>query len=243
MSTRSVRLAPLALIIVAALFRMASADMPDPSDPDAHAIFDRVQQLYAGARSYQDDGDTRITYTLSDGTTRSTMKTFSTAFERPGRFRYLGQGDRLQRNERYVIWRDGAQVGHWSSRRPVFKTDDSFNDAVTIAVQPAVFDRASYTVASLLMPTEVWGYGLDTMTDFKRLNDATLDGDLCFRIEGEAGDVDNIVWVAQSSHLIRRIEERSHASTIEIERITTYHPVIDAAVDGKKLELPAYVAK
>jgi len=243
MSTRSIRLAPLALIVVAAVGRSASAETPSPGDPDARAIFDRVQKTYAEARTYQDEGVVQITYTLSDGTALSTTKVFSTAFTRPERFRYMCQGDRRQRSERYVIWRDGAEIGHWSSRRPVFKSDDSFNDAVTFAVRPAVADPASYTVASLLVPAEVRGYGVDTTTELKRLDDEALDGDPCFRIEGETDDVDRILWIAQSSHLIRRIEERSHTSTTEIERITTYHPVLDAAVKEANLELPAFVAK
>ncbi|HEX4826089.1 MAG TPA: DUF2092 domain-containing protein [Candidatus Polarisedimenticolaceae bacterium] len=239
----SIRLISVTLLAVAALVPVAPAGAQDSSDPAARDILSRVQKTYADARSYEDDGTIAITYTLHERTVLTTSKTFSTAYERPGRFRFICQGDPRQQDERYLIWRDGEKMGHWSSRQPIFVTDQSFNYAVTLAARPAISDRASHTVASLLMPTEVFGYGLDTMTELKRLDDGTLDGDVCYRIEGEAPGIDRIIWVAQSTQLIRRIEERSHNSQTETERITTYHPVLGGDVEETRLALPEFAAR
>ncbi len=91
-----------------------------------------------------------------------------------------------------------------------------------------------------LLLAEVAGNKLTDLKSPKRLADAALGDDPCYRVEGTLGGQPMTVWIDQRSFLVRRIDRRRQLTKrVQVDTVTTYQPELDAAIPQEALAFGA----
>jgi outer membrane lipoprotein-sorting protein len=235
-----VRLLSVLLILLLAFKSDARADQADKDNLTAEQILTRMTKVYANCKTYSDSGSVKTLLVKTGGNTTSKLL-FTTAFVRPGRFRfeYTGKSDNV--DDVYIVWCNGKQVQTWWAVAPGIKREDSLDDALAGAV--GVSKGSAQTIPVLLLPKEVTGGHLtDEMPGAKRIEDAKLGKVDCFRIAGKiVSHTSSVksdsatVWIEKKSFLIRRIDEHTAQNDFSSEKTTTYTPEVDGNVPDKML--------
>jgi outer membrane lipoprotein-sorting protein len=202
----------------------------------AEEILARTQEVYAGATSYEDMGIAREVFD-SGWRQHDTELTFSTAFVRPGRFRFEYQEPD---GTRYLIWSSGRDVRSWWTVEPKVERHVSLADALEAA--RGVSDATSWYIPALLLADRADGNVVSAFDVHKetprRLPDGTLQGAAAFRVQGRLCDDPVTIWIDKRTYLVRRIEEHSvhkGEDPFEVTSTISYHPRIGHAVAGNKL--------
>jgi hypothetical protein len=211
------------------------------AQPDAASIQAKMQALYAGADSYQDTGSVRSTITGGSGPPGPTTRTFSTAFERKGRFRFEIRGARGTD----IVWRDGDQRRSW---RAADKRENTPKDLTGAVAEAARMTDLPWTfhVLTLLLPETANVRKLPKLpglTSLSRIADGTQDGRACYRLQlldRSMGRAKRIFWIDKSSHQLLRVDERANVDLadgpeLEIDKQITYQPVFNRPIPPRAL--------
>ena len=212
------------------------------SEPSVLEIFRKTLRAYADCRSYQDQG---IAETSFDSLTElgPSKARFTTNFRRGAslRFEYNpGEWDH------FVLWTDGRAA------KTLFapgggKTTD-YNDAGdALASAGMASDDVGSLVASLVFAKQfqderatfkVFDIGLHGLSDLRRIGDAAIAGEACYRIAAKGGENDRVYWIDQRTHLIRRVEETAQSPLLEgtRRRVVTFQPRTGANVPDAALK-------
>lgn len=236
----------------ALLKRAQAAEGPEPS---ARQILDRMAAAYARCRTYQDSGRVTRVFVSAGGRREDTMP-FATAFIRPSSFRFeFFSGDR-----RFLAVTDGSATRTWWDVQPGVKDAPSLD--LALAGATGISGGAAHTVPVLLMPERISGRRLADLVELQRLDDASLDGIDCFRVQGElrsdrdAAKQDEIrqqvlkvtgrdlgiwkmapevLWIDKTSLLLRRIERLTAHGEWTVQTVTAYKPEVDGEIAESQL--------
>jgi len=214
-------------------------------------ILRAMEQAYVGCRSYRDTGEVR-TAVVTDGGRAGSERPFSTAFVRPGRFRFSFTDPGLgERSSSYIVWSDGTDVRSWWDAKPGVRDPGSLQAALTPAA--GISGGSSVRVPGLLMP-EAMGQG-PLLVAPERIGDDTDRGVVCFRVRGRSRktpytlstgarvltvkDETVTVWIDRATFLLRKVEETRTFDTYTSESTTTYAPEVNADIPAAQLAFGA----
>ncbi len=221
-------------ILVALLAQArAATDETNPGDPSAQEILDRMAKVYAECKSYRDSGVVKTLFLEGNNGRRTVNKSFTTAFVRPGRFRFEFQ-EELSKKDRYIIWTDGKEVLTWWYVNPGIQKKESID--LAIAAAAGVSGGSSKTISSLLQPDMESWRRLTEIKEPKRIEDAKLREIECFRVEGVTADHPITLWICKTSFLVRQIDEKDKFDTFRTETTTTYDPTLDGEITDEMLK-------
>ena len=199
----------------------------------AHEVLNRMAKTYANCKSYRDSGVVKSVLILPVNGKQITEKPFTTAFVRPDRFRFEFKAMEFG-GERYLVWQGGNDVKTWWDVKPGVEKVESLG--LALAGPTGVSGGSAHTIPALLLPREVGGRRLTDITEPKRLADAKIDNVDCFVLDGQFGDRPMTLWIDKQTFLVRRIAERDKLSLwTNVEKTTTYDPIIDDVVPDEKL--------
>lgn len=207
---------------------------PESESVTAGEILMRVAAAYGACRSYSDSGVVTTVFIIA-GDRLTDEKPFKTAFVRPDRFRFQFRNKSVagDAEDVYIVWRKGSEVLTWWDVRPGVQKEPSLNMALGGAT--GVSGGSAHAIAALLLPGEVTGRCLTSLTDAIRVEDAELGGVQCFRIQGTHAFWPTTVWVEKRTFLVRRIDTKHDFGTFRAETITTYDPVLNGEVTDAML--------
>ncbi len=244
----------LALATVASVAAAAAQTPPAPAgDAAATAvtILRTMERVYAGCRSYRDKGEVR-TGIVTDGGRAGSDRPFTTAFVRPGRFRFQFTDPGLgERSSSYIVWSDGDDVRSWWDAKPGVRRPGQLEAALVPAA--GISGGSSVRVPGLLLPGEL-GQG-PLLIAPERIDDGDDRGVACFRIRGESRKTPYTLsmgarvltvksesvtlWIDRATHLLRKVQETRTFETYTSEATTTYSPEIDVAIAPGELAFGA----
>lgn len=219
-----------------------SGNVPDASEPTPVQIIAAMEKVYATCKSYRDTGEVS-SVSRTDGGQFGSQQPFSTAFVRPGRFRFeftdRGLGDR---SSRFLIWLEEGNVLSWWDAKPGLRQAETLQQALGAA--SGLSGDTSIRVPGLLMPREV-GRGSRLIAP-ERLPDAEAQGATCWRISGKGRptpyslsiggravtvqDETVTFWIDRERFLLLKVEEKRSFDTYRSVRTTTYSPQLNVEI-------------
>jgi RNA polymerase sigma factor (sigma-70 family) len=201
-------------------------------------IIAKMTRTYAGARSYEDDGEVTIVFTGPMGK-RTVKRPFFTKFVRPKLYHYEfteRSGDGENERNRFVIWSDAApeRSKTWWTIQPEIKEGPL---AMAIGAGAGISGASSSTVPNLLMPDTISGLPLIGLHDLKLIGEEAVDEAPCDKIDGKniQGDPQT-VWIDKATSLVRKIFTAYTIPGSEIEQTTTYRPRVNVEIAPKEFE-------
>ncbi len=214
-----------------------------PSSLTASMILQRVANVYATAKSYQDTG---VVKPASGGTAIFLSDVpFSTAYRAPDRFRFefvaMHPVMISPPGLRGIVYRNGKDIEQWSFS----KSSAAPSLDIALARATGVSSSAAHNIPALLMPHMISGRKLTNARDAKLLAEAPCDGRTCYRVQEaySRSGITEIVWIDRSSFLIRRIDSQlTLPNNVRSDFSTLYHPVIDEPVADAALKFDAPTA-
>jgi hypothetical protein len=221
MNARVLVVRGLFAIVSALLLRVhvpcvAAADAKET--PNAAEILERVTKAYATAASYRDEGMVLMHDSSKPG---PDVIKFSTAFERPTRFRFEWTSHHPHPPLRHLltqaaVWRDTE--GTFSSRRnPDGKETVDARRTLSegIAAATGVSRASSHHIPRLLLP-EVSGAAVTDLQNPVLRGTAQVEGVACHHIAGErlrGGLLE--LWIGKEDLMIRRIKRTLNGLDVE----------------------------
>ncbi|MBI1948743.1 MAG: hypothetical protein HYS27_23860 [Deltaproteobacteria bacterium] len=192
-----------------------------------------MARTYARCASYVDEGVVSRNLGSADDAWIDD-KFFATAFERPGRFRFLYR-DRYpwaQSWKRSLIWRNNGPTRAFRSYAPPDREGPDVEEfARAIAGFTGVSAGSAHTVPRMLLPTEVTGWCITELEDVVLNEEALDDVGPCFRVRGfhpRTGD-GIALYIQPDTMLLRRLTEDTKPDGSG-GATTTYTPSINVDV-------------
>lgn len=226
----------LTAFLALAVVRSASAQQA----PSPQQILEQMTATYTSCKSYMDTGEVRTVF-LDERGRRTVVLPFSTAFVRPGNFRFEFRSRRGEAEwDQYIIWKQDDVVKSWWSIRPGIITDRSFSMSISGAT--GVSGKASLTVPSMLMPEELRANPIKALTNLRLMGEEKAGAHAAYKIEGlDARGNTTILWVDKQRLLLLQIFEKRKVSRtdgkgeFETETTTFYDPQLNESVPAPKL--------
>jgi hypothetical protein len=206
--------------------------------PSAEKLIEQMASTYASCRSYVDEGEVRTVFLEQTGR-RTTVKPFSTAFVRPGEFRFEFR-DRRGEDEwnTYVVWRSAESVKTWWTIKPAVENQKDLFFALGGAA--GVSSLASVTVPALLMPDLARGNRIKSLFELKLIGEEQFSGANAYRVEGfDSRNNPITIWIDKESMLLVKVYEKKKFEKFEAETTTTYKPHVNLEVAQQKLAFNA----
>lgn len=182
-----------------------------PSEPDALALVEKVEKTYASLKSYSDTG----TIKSGGGGFAAKDAKFTTAFERPSKFRFVATnlegGKEFERTE--ITW-DGKTCW-WYSTEFGETTERPLGNALSIS--SVTYAYADF-VTELLLPVEMRSSRLlEKYPEATLLPDETISGKLCAVLKLKKKDsFATTLWIDKVSNLVMRISEDLRGVTVNL---------------------------
>ena len=221
-----------ALLVVAATLLAGGVEVK-PEALTAVQILDRVSKAYASCRTYRDSGSVKTVFVRTDGKWTE-RRPFATAFVRPDRFRFEYREKRGDDDElRYIVWRQGKDVRTWWDLNPGIEKPSSLG--LALAGATGVSGGSAHTVPALLLPGEVGGRLLTSITDARRMGDAKLGETDCFRVQGTYVNAPVTLWIEKKSFLVRRMDSRNEFKDFRTEGTTVYDSTVNGEIPDELL--------
>jgi outer membrane lipoprotein-sorting protein len=213
-----------------------AADKESPDGLTAQQILDKMAMTYGSCRVYRDSGVVTNDFGPRPGSGATyprhvDIKPFRTAFVRPDRFRF--EYDDAVPEKPYIVWKQGDEVRTWWHLRP--KADKAESLEYALAGATGVSGGSAHTIPALLMPDSIGGRKLTVMTDLKRQPDETLDGTLCFKLEGKFAVVPTTLWLDKATFLLVRMVQDTSLTL----STTVYKPQMNTEIPAAELEFNA----
>ena len=214
----------------------AAAQSPTLTPP---ALAKRVNDTYAQARSYRDEGT--VTSELFKGKERQALtQSFQTAFVRPNHFRFESKdtADLGGIEQKYIIWTTkGADdsMRWWSLK----STEEHGRLDLWLAGGRSITGGASLAVPLLLLPSLAHTPLITDLKSLHTLPNEKVDGTPCLVLEGVREETrDTItIWVGQSDFLIRQIRRSGANADFRSVVTLTYHPQLNVAISVDQFQL------
>jgi outer membrane lipoprotein-sorting protein len=216
-----------ALTLTCGLLTGIAAETESTDGLTAQQILDKMAANYATCKSYRDSGVVTNFFSLE----HIDVKPFRTAFVRPDQFRF--EYDDPDPEKPYVVWAKGDEVRSWWYIRPGVQNPPSLGRG--IAGVTGVSSGSAHTIPTLLLPDQIGGRSMASLTDLTRLPDEAVDDTLCFKLQGKFADQPTTLWLEKETYLIRRIVEET-----KLTRATTvYRPEVDKEIPAEELAFKA----
>ena len=199
----------------------------------ATEILHKVQSVYAGCRTYSDEGSTKS----ETSGTRSRNSSFRTSFVRPDGFRFeLWLNSSNRSSSAWFVWKNGDSV-----RSQGVSSYADFNlrfDTALLRLAP-FSGGSSFIVAQLLQPNEFRVSDLfDLITDAKIAGEEKLDGRKAFRIEGLLLGQPIKLWIDKTEYLVLKTYRRILLGERYEDATVQYKPKVNAPIPPEDLTLP-----
>lgn len=194
----------------------AAAPAEPPAEPppvvaaNASTVADKLracEAMYAAAKTYEDSGEVTTEFTAA-GRPVKDVKSFSTAFERDGRFlwqfRHSVQPGGKQEHQ-FVVWSADQKTftSSWTLHKELPSHTDSVGSA--LAAPTGVSGGAAMAVMPLLLPEIGWGGRPSNLKGAAEKPAETVDGVRCSVITGQNAVGGSVTLWLDASLAIRRI--------------------------------------
>jgi hypothetical protein len=226
----------------------------------AEEILSALSDAYFRCRSYRDVGVVTTRYFPDNRPERITQKPFWTVFGRPDRFRfeYRNCFIPVKAEWRSVVWAAGGETRSWWNVRQPLEPASNLREALRNF--GGTSSRLSWIVPSLL-PTG-WANGKRwKLAELARLDDATIEGTDCYRVQGHFPTAPNhaeeceqavretlgeemtwnpqvsptTFWIEKGRLLLRRFEDSGRIANFRFEHVAEYQPEIDVPLTDAEL--------
>ena len=199
----------------------------------ATEILAKVSSVYAGCRTYSDEG---LTSTTEDPKGRRSF--FRTSFVRPGAFRMQlwVNSDKPGGVKPWVVWTNGDLV-QMPENTPTGVQHLRIDSALTRLAQFS--DGSSLVVPPLLFPDAFRTLQLFSLiVDARVAGEENIDGRQTFRIEGTRAGLPIKLWIDKTQYLILKTYRKVRFGDSEYESTVQYKPKLNAEVPPEDLALP-----
>lgn len=216
-------------ICVAVVF---SSVFTHAQEPDANEILRKVAAVYAGCRSYADEGSVKMEVR---GVSSRTYH-FRTAFVRPNSFRFdfYFQG-RTPNRSAWIVWQNGELIK--TSPAGIEFSEPTF-EKVLRRMTP-ISAGSSVITPQLLLPDLFRNSDLMSLSsDLKVTGEEKINGRQAFRIEGTLWFQPVKFWIDKSEYLILKIYRKADLGSQPEESIVQYKPRLNSNIPPEDLIFP-----
>lgn len=209
---------------------------------DAKGIIVKMAETYKKCKTYLDSGVVNTTFFMKKGPYIDKVS-FSTAFKRPGQFRfaYSSQAPKPKAKvKHHIILVKDKEVFVWQNAESGIEKESSLGDAIADAVGTS--GGASQTIPVLIGANAIGGRSLADLCQLKRMKDVIQNGAYYYCIQGKrmASDTNFVtLLISRKTFLIHRIDSSQKFSDFRTETTKIYSPQINVAIDESKLTLNA----
>jgi outer membrane lipoprotein-sorting protein len=214
----------LALTFACVVFTGSAAEKKHSDNLTAQQILENMATTYATCESYRDSGF--VTNFFSPQ--HIDVKPFRTAFVRPDQFRF--EYDDPDPEKPYIVWAKGDEVRTWWYVKPGVQNPPSLGRGIAGAT--GVSGGSAHTIPTLLLPGQIGGRSMASLTDLTRLPDEPADETPCFKLQGKFADRPTTLWLEKETYLIRRIAEDTKLA----KTTTVYQPEVNKEIPATELE-------
>ena len=196
----------------------------------ASEILAKVTAAYATARSYSDEGVSRIDAARTSG--RRTI--FQTRFARAAGFRFELWFNPDRRGTSWILWKNGDAVTSTGMQFGIGVQNIRFDTAL---LRMAVTSGgASLTIPQLLLPNDFRTLGLfDLIANAKVSGEEKVDGRRAFIIEGTLLGQPLKLWIDKNQNLILKSYRKVVFGDREEEATIQYKPKLNGEVPPEDL--------
>ena len=199
----------------------------------AGEILAKVSSVYAGCRTYSDEGTSKTGASIGGGR----HSYFRTSFVRSGKFRFQMwfNADKPVRVEPWVVWKEGDLI----------RTQGISNVAVkrwrldTVLSRIAAFSAgSSVTIPQLLLPDEFRVVQLFSLiVDARVAGEEKINGRQAFRIEGTMAGLPIMLWIDKSEYLVLKSYRQVNIGNRHEESTVQYKPKLNGNVPPEDLTM------
>lgn len=221
------RLARCCLLLLMSTSAVFAQETPVLS---AQQVIDKMVSVYASCSAYSDTGRVKTVFFNAGG--RTVIKSFSTAFVRPSRFRFEFKEETDYGSNNFVAWQDGISIKSWWSIKPGIKLYENISFALGNAA--GISSGSSVYIPSMLFKLRDT-QRIQTLSQVK-MSDDKVDGRPTYKIEGKDWRDNPItVWIDKENFLVLQIYEKHKTERFEAEQTINYKPRINASVTPEQL--------
>lgn len=212
--------------------------------PSSLEILAMVADAYKGMTSYQDNGISLTEFNRS-GADHTVERHFTTAFSRPGQFRFeftqaAAGGSGI---DSYVVWMKDHEVKSWWTIGSKVNDHESLGNAISGAT--GVSGGTAYTVPSILLKEAAWKEKTwVSLSDSYRITDGAERGIECFRIQRLTSSSAKVIhdiqmpsskgkvtyWVSKDDYLLIRVDEETDFGKFSTISQVQYFPIINTPI-------------
>jgi VWFA-related protein len=199
----------------------------------AGEILAKVSSVYAGCRTYSDEGTSKTGASIG----RGRHSYFRTAFVRSGKFRFQLwlNADKPGGQEPWVVWKNGDRIGT-QGISSVGGNRWRFDTALS---RIAAFSAgSSVAIPQLLLPDEfrvVQFFSL--IADARVAGDEKINGRQAFRIEGTMAGLPITLWIDKSEYLVLKSYRQVSVGNRHEESTVQYKPKLNANIPPEDLTM------
>jgi len=201
----------------------------------ANEILAKVTSVYAGCRTYSDEGTSK---TETSGV-RGRHSYFRSAFVRPGnfRFQFWFNSDKPGRSNPAVVWKNGDVIQTQGVSSSTSVQNLRFDTAL---LRLAAFSAgASVAVPQLLLPVAFRSVQFFSLiVDAKVAGEEKINGRQSFRIEGTMAGLPIKLWIDKAQYLVLKTYRKVDVGNSQEEATVEYKPRLNVDVPPEDLTLP-----
>ena len=197
----------------------------------AEELLERLARVYESATSYLDEG---VVLTYRRDTPRADEEPFRTWFLRPHFIRLDWSSHHPYAPLRHLI--TNFSVSSDGTRHTRRSDSGSFPLETETEAGLIFAGSATVTVPNLLLPAALGAFRFDQLTQLKVLDDSTVDGVVCYRLEGEHPYGTRYeLSISKGDYLLRQLRTDSRTT---IEENDTYSGIRDEIFRGIQINVP-----
>ena len=200
----------------------------------ATEILQKVQAIYAGCRTYSDEG--LISAEIAD--TRIRQSYFQTSFVRPAAFRlelWFGSSKKTAGNP-WFVWKNGEVI---KTGGVTGAAEQNLHFDTALARMASVSGGSAITIPQLLLPALFRNSELFSLiVDAKIAGEEKVDGRLSFRIEGLMLGQPVKLWIDKVQYLVLKVYRRTSFGERYQDSTIQYKPNLNGTVPPENLTLP-----
>lgn len=200
----------------------------------AGEILAKVTSVYAGCRTYSDEGTSKTEVSIGHG--RKTY--FRTSFVRPGNFRFQlwFNADKPGHSEPWVVWKNGDQIRAQGTPAGAGVRRLRFDTALSRMASYSA--GGSVVVPQLLLPDafRVVQF-LSLIVDARVAGEEKINGRQAFRIAGTMAGSPIILWIDKSEYLVLKSYRQVSSGNRQEESTVQYKPKLNANIPIEDLTM------
>lgn len=207
----------------------------------AGEILAKVTSVYAGCRTYSDEGSSRTAASIGGG--RKTY--FRTSFVRPGNFRFQlwFNADKPNGAPPWVVWKSGDQIQAQGAPAGTGVVRGLRFDTA-LARMAAFSGGGSVAIPQLLLPDAFRVVQLFSLiVDARVAGEEKINGRQAFRIEGTMAGLPIKLWIDKSEYLVLRSYREVKLGNRQEESTVQYKPKLNVNIPPEDLTMTQSVNK